>query len=278
MSRLQSQAGFRGPHLTARSLRQSQGRYSISFPQCQGDPRESDLRAAQPQLQPLPPDGGLFAPVPAPALLWKGSFEAGLSGATGNSENVNAHMFATADRKTDSNLLHTDLLYLLGKEDGKSTQNNMIANLRDEILFAGSPWSLFGSSFYDYDELRDYKTIIGLYAGLGYLVSDTDTQLFKLRAGAGTIYKTSGSAVPGHLWEPSLDLGYDYKYKFNERSALVSTLDYYPSVDKGFGEFLLRMRKRLTNAPSIRRRACSSVSASSNAMTATPAPATRRAT
>lgn len=189
----------------------------------------------------LPPaDGGLFPePAAPPAKLWKGSFEAGANGATGNTEVFNTRVFWTADRKTPDNLFHTDMLYMLGSQNGMTNQNTMIANVRNEKLFPGSPWSVYALTFVDYDELRDYKFMIGLYGGLGYLVTETDDLFFKLRGGAGTIYKTGGRL--GDVWEPSLNFGYDFKSRITERSALVSVLDYYPSFDD-FSDFLLRLK------------------------------------
>lgn len=196
-----------------------------------------------PDLTPASPDGGLFPPPPPPSpppKLWKGSFEAGASGATGNSEVLNVRVFSEANRKTETNLLHADLTYLLGKQEGRTIQNTAIANLRDEILFPGTPWSIYGMTFYDYDEFRDYKTILGIYGGLAYAVSDTEELLFKLRGGFGTLYKTGGRN--DDVWEPSLNLGYDFRWRIGERSALISTLDYYPSLENGFSDFLLRLR------------------------------------
>jgi hypothetical protein len=192
-----------------------------------------------PPVEVVPPDGGLFpVAAPPPKPLWKGTFEAGVNGATGNTEVFNARLFTLADRKTDTNLFHTDATYLLGKQEGATIQNTAIVNIRDEILFPGSPWSIYGMSFIDYDELRDYKFYIGLYGGLGYLVRDDESLFFKLRAGAGTLYKTGG---PSDIWEPSLNLGYDFKWRIGARSAWISTLDYYPAFGD-FTDFLLRFR------------------------------------
>jgi hypothetical protein len=185
-----------------------------------------------------PADGGIW---PAPRVkLWKGSVEAGVNGATGNTEVLNTRLLWTADRKTDTNLFHSDMTYLLGTQNGTTNQNTMILNVRDDLLTPGSPWSIYGLTFVDYDELRDYKFMIGLYGGLGYLVRNDDTTFFKLRGGAGTIYKTGGPSED--VWEPSLNFGFDYKYRFTERSALISVLDYYPSFQNGFSEFLLRFK------------------------------------
>jgi hypothetical protein len=188
-----------------------------------------------------PADAFFLDPAPPPARLWKGTFEAGLNGATGNAETLNVRGFASGDRTTADNILHTDVTYLLGSQNGRTVQNTVIANLRDEILFTGSPWSVYTSAFYDYDEFRQYKSLIGLYGGLAYRVIDTDDLFFKLRAGAGTIYKTGGDPPLKDRWDPSLNFGWDYRYQLSARGAFVSTLDYYPSF-KSFDTFLLRFR------------------------------------
>ncbi len=173
---------------------------------------------------------------PVSNAVWNGGFDLGLNGATGNSEVLNIRMGAVGDRKTDTNLLHADLLYTLGKQDGRTIQNALLFNARDEVLFPGSHWTFFGSTNIEYDELRAYKFRIGVYAGVGYIVRNDDTTLFKLRAGAGAVREIGG---PQDRWVPELIFGYDYRHKFSERTAIVSNLDFYPRVDD-FGQFRVR--------------------------------------
>lgn len=185
---------------------------------------------------PEAPDGGLLPAPPEPR--WTGGFELGVNGATGNTEVLNTRVFWNADRRTDTNLFHTDTTYLLGKQQGRTIQNTAIINVRDEILIRNTPWSIYGLGFFDYDELRDYRFILGLYGGAGLLVVDNDKLFLKLRGGAGAIYRTGG---PDDRWEPSLNFGWDQRYQFTERSSIISNLDYYPAF-ADFGDFLLRLR------------------------------------
>jgi hypothetical protein len=173
---------------------------------------------------------------PVSNAVWKGGFDLGLNGATGNSEVLNIRFGANGDRKTDTNLLHADLLYTLGKQDGRTIQNTMLFNARDEVLFPGSPWTFFTSTNIEYDELRAYKFRVGVYAGAGYIVRNDDTTLFKLRAGAGAVREIGG---PKDRWVPELVFGYDYKHKFSERTAIVSNLDFYPRIDN-FAQYRVR--------------------------------------
>jgi len=102
---------------------------------------------------PLPvPGSDLFPEEVKPAKkIWKGSVEAGLNGASGNADLFNPRLGLNADRNVERNLFHTDFLYKLGNQQGKTIQNVAILNARDEILFAGSPWTLFGSSNSEHD-------------------------------------------------------------------------------------------------------------------------------
>jgi Protein of unknown function, DUF481 len=211
--------------------------------QMMAPPMQPLMPVAFQQPQPIAsPADAFFLDAPAPpAKLYKGSLDAGLNGATGNSETLNIRFFASADRTDADNLLHTDLTYLLGKQNGKTIQNTMIANLRDEILFAGSPWTLYSANFFDYDEQRQYKLLIGLYGGLGFRVFDDETLQFKLRGGAGSLYKTEAPAPLKDVWEASLNFGWDYRYQVSQRAAIVSTLDYYPTITD-FNKYLVRFR------------------------------------
>jgi hypothetical protein len=173
-----------------------------------------------------------------PPKIWSGSFEAGLNGATGNSDIFNGRLGWNLDRKTDTNFLHTDFLYTLNTQDGRTTQNTAIFNARDEILFPGSRWSFFTALNIEYDELRAYEFRVGVYAGVGYTVIDNEQTLFKLRAGAGAVREIGG---PQDRWVPELVFGYDFKHKFSDRQSIVSTLDYYPRIDD-FSQFRLRAR------------------------------------
>ena len=189
---------------------------------------------------PVPALGGdLFPEDVKPAKkIWKGSVEAGLNGASGNTDLFNLRLGLNADRNVERNQFHTDFLYTLGNQQGKTIQNVAILNARDEILFAGSPWTLFGATNIEYDELRSYKFRIGLYAGAGYIVVNDEVTLFKLRAGAGAVREIGG---PADRWVPEMVFGYDLKHKFSDRQSVVSTLDYYPRIDN-FAQFRVRAR------------------------------------
>ncbi len=185
-------------------------------------------------------DGGLLPPAAPPPKVWSGSAEAGLNGASGNSDLFNLRANFLAQRKTSDNIFTTDFLYTYTQQNKITTVQQAILNTRDEILFAGSPWSLFGAGQLEYDELRAYKFRIGIYAGVGYTVIDDDTTTFKLRAGAGATREV-GSGGLASRWVPEMVFGYDFRYKINDRSSFLSILDFYPRTDH-FSQFRVRLR------------------------------------
>lgn len=188
-------------------------------------------------------DGGLL-PVPPPLpRIWSGSAEAGLNGASGNSDLFNLRVGFDARRKVADNILTTDFLYTLTSQNKVTITNQALWNVRDEILFGDSPWSLFAAMNMEYDELRAFDFRIGVYGGVGYTVYDDADGTFKLRAGAGAVREIGG---PPSRWVPEFVFGYDYRYRFDERSSFVSVLDYYPRIDK-FGQFRLRVRGAYEN-------------------------------
>ncbi len=213
-----------------------------------GDPGQKfddkALLGAPPTLpKPRPitiPDGS--PPPPPPPRIWTGGFELGLNGSQGNVNVVNARVGAQADRKTERNLFHTDLLYTLNTQNDVVSQNQALLNARDEILFRNSPWSIFSALQMEYDELRAYDLRVGLYGGLGYKWIDNGTTLFKTRAGAGANREMSiGDGGPPDRWVPEAVLGFDLNHSFTDRQRFVSSVDVYPSLSQ-FDQVRVRAR------------------------------------
>lgn len=183
-------------------------------------------------------DGGGLLPSERPVKIWSGGGELGLNGADGNSTLFALRTGFTAKRKTDTNLLSTDFLYTYAKQNGVLTQNQAMFNARDEVLFPGSPWSLFASTNIEFDDLRAYDFLIGVYGGVGYQVIQTDAIDWRLRAGAGAVRLVGG---PDDRWMPELVFGTDFSYKIDDRQSFVFNLDYYPRVDD-FSQYRVRAR------------------------------------
>jgi len=186
--------------------------------------------------------GGSLFPQEKPPKIWSGGGEFGLNGASGNTELFNLRAGLNAQRKTDDNLFTASLLYTYANQMNVLTQNQMLFNARDEILFTGGPWSVFASSNIEYDELRLYQFLVGTYAGVGYQFIDNAKTNWRGRAGAGAVYEFAreSSGVPSR-WVPELLFGTDFNHKFDDRQSFESTVEYYPRVDN-FSQYRLRAR------------------------------------
>ncbi len=190
-------------------------------------------------------DGGLFppllpTPVPPPPPVWTGSVETGLNGANGNADLFNLRVAAGAKRKVAGNVFVSDFTYTYTAQNGATKVNQALWNARDEVLFPGSAWSLFAALQLEYDQLRVYEMRTGLYGGAGYTVADDKYRTFKLRAGAGAVREIATGSVPDR-WVPEAVFGYDFRYRFNDRSAFLSVVDYYPRLDD-WSKFRVRAR------------------------------------
>lgn len=175
------------------------------------------------------PDGSL---PPPPPRIWTGGLEFGLNGSQGDLDVVNLKFGGFADRKTDRNVFHTDLLYTLNTSNQVVSQNQALWYTRDEVLFKDSPWSLFGSLQIEYDRLRPYDLRVGLYAGVSYAWVDNGTTLFKTRAGAGAQREMSTRrGGPADRWVPEAVMGFDFNHKFSDRQSFISSVDVYPSLN-----------------------------------------------
>ena len=198
------------------------------------EPPKAILEAPPPAVV----DGGGLLPSERPAKLWSGGGEIGLNGAEGNSQLFTLRTGFNARRRSADNLLLTDFLYTYAEQEDRVTQNQALFNARDEILFPGRPWTIFASTNVEYDDLRAFDFLVGVYAGVGYQVVQTPTTDWRLRAGAGAVRQVGG---PQDRWAPELVFGTDFSHKIDARQSIVANLDYYPRADD-FGQYRVRAR------------------------------------
>jgi hypothetical protein len=206
------------------------------FPEKKPDPPPNPLQPV------MIPDGA--PPQPPPRRVWSGGFEFGLNGAQGDQSVLNIKLGTFADRKTETNRFHYDFLYTLNTQDGNTQQNQALLNARDEILFPGSPWSLFSAVQTEYDQLRAFDLRVGVYAGAGYTWLDNGTTLFKTRAGAGAVREMSlNHAVgnPNDRWVPEAVFGFDFNRRLTDRQSFLSSVDVFPSLSQ-LGQYRVRAR------------------------------------
>ncbi|OWK43500.1 DUF481 domain-containing protein [Fimbriiglobus ruber] len=178
-------------------------------------------------------DGGLLPapPPPPPPKIWTGSADLGLNGTDGNSNTLNMRTNWNVQRKVTDNVFVSDLVYTYSRQNGSVTASQALYNVRDEVLFLHTPWTVFTSGLIEYDELRAYRFRIGAYAGVGYVVVDDADITLRLRTGFGVEREIGSGVGVVDQWVPEMLFGYDFRYKFNDRSSFLSIVDFYPQIN-----------------------------------------------
>ncbi len=166
---------------------------------------------------------------------WEGSFELGLTGASGNNERFNFRARADASRENDKSADKLTLIYSYATDDGSETENRFAASARHDWKFADSPWRVTLGGTYEYDEFQDWDQRFSIGPGVGYQAIENDRTNLLLRAGLVATKEIGGSDT---AWTPEADLGFDLDHKLTERQKLVVVFDLYPSL-KNSGEFRL---------------------------------------
>jgi len=187
-------------------------------------------------------DGLLPIPkLPPPPKLWSGTVDFGLNGAVGNSQLLNLRGGWNIRRKTDRNSLTSDFQYVYSERDRELSTHQALFNTRDEFVIPDSRWSPFAALQLEYDQLRSYRFRVGTYGGTAFRVVDTEALTFKTRGGIGATRELGSDGQPDR-WVPEFLLGYDFRYKWNDRSTFVSIFDIYPRVET---PWVFRARLRL---------------------------------
>lgn len=166
---------------------------------------------------------------------WKSSFELGLNGSEGNSQNFNLSAGFDFARKTDSDDTKVTFRYANASNDGVETRNFALLKGRREFLFEDSPWSLFTEGLLEFDEFQAFDYRLTAATGFSYRFIDDGTTLFKTRTGLGVSREFGG---PNDDWKPEATFGFDFKRKINDNQSFYCTADYYPNFED-FSDFRL---------------------------------------
>jgi len=158
---------------------------------------------------------------------WTGRIEAGVDGATGNTERLNARGRAEVRRTAERD---RTLFYFQGtyaKQNGARSANEIIGGAELEVdvtprLFA------FGKASLEYDEFENLDLRAMVTAGLGYFVIREDEQHLKLRAGAG--YKHESYSDGDSQDTGILELGIDYMKQISPWFTYTHSTTYYPTL------------------------------------------------
>ena len=166
---------------------------------------------------------------------WDWKAFAGITGASGNSENFSARAAIDGERFTSKYETKVGASYIYGSADGNKDTSRGEAYINNDWLLEDSKWRVFAAGKYEYDEFQAWDHRLSASLGLGYeLYENEDTTLLLGRVGLGAYYEI-GSMADEKL-VPEGVLGLELRHKLSENAKLAASSTYYPSLDE-FGEF-----------------------------------------
>jgi putative salt-induced outer membrane protein YdiY len=177
-------------------------------------------------------------PKTAPPKLWEGGVELGLNGSEGNSETFDLHFGAKLKRKTEFNILSSELDYKKNSSQSVETANKAFLESRFEHLFQESRWTCFVHNIEDYDEFKAYDLRVSVDAGLGYQLVKNDLSALIGRVGGGTTREIGG---PDDTWIPEAVFGLEGEHKINKRQKLSASVEFRPDVTD-FANYRVNMK------------------------------------
>jgi len=164
---------------------------------------------------------------------WSRTFDAGLNGRQGNSENVSITAglrmgFEDAFKRW----AFRGRAFYARDEDGLS-DNNGLFTLRRDFLFSESQWFAFGSARYAYDQFESWRHRIVGSAGPGYRLIQGEAHELDVRVGASFTHEF------GLRDRNQVDaiFAIDYSWKPGDRHTFTITNDLFTQAWPDPGEF-----------------------------------------
>jgi len=178
-----------------------------------------------------------------PTDFWSGwvrNIELGLTGSSGNTENLSIRAVFQTERKTDQLRTKLRARYLYSEDDGEESENEGRLRGENDWLFPGERYFLFSFGVYEFDEFQDWDTRLQLFGGGGYdflkeralLEGGQDRASLSGRVGAGVTREFGGEDDD---WVPEGLLGLDFLWEINDRQTFAAGTEVFPSLDD-FGE------------------------------------------
>src|SRR5438477_12882383 len=150
------------------------------------------------------------APPPKP---WATSFGGGLAITSGNTDtrNINVSFSTKYDPKTRI-IFKSDLLYLMGSDNGDKTVDKLTANAREEYSLSERTFG-FGEIGVLRDPFKNIDYLVAPIVGAGYRVIKSDLQNLTVDAGVGG--QVEKNSVAGRSTSGAVKAGENYDYSFS---------------------------------------------------------------
>lgn len=181
--------------------------------------------AADPPTAPAEPQG-FFAG-------WESTLDVGLSGTSGNSENVSGFVTFASKKANDTDRWAYDATYRYAAEESESSTNKFTTGLVKDWLMPDSKWFIFADGRFDWDQFESWQTRVQAHVGPGYQFIDNDKWNIVGRAGLGAIREFGSD---NDNIRPEGLAGVDATWNFAKDQKLVGSSYIYPDFND-LGEF-----------------------------------------
>lgn len=165
-----------------------------------------------------------------PTPKWKGGFDVGLAGASGNSETLNTRLALAIGRETAKMDTKFDAMYARASENGRASKSRGEANANNDWKFGESPWGFFARGRFEFDEFTNYRLRLSGFVGPSYTVYRPEPLLLRFRAGLGGASEFKGPD-PARGFRPEALAGFDTRWTISPRQSVFASFDYLPSLE-----------------------------------------------
>ena len=176
-----------------------------------------------------------------PDVEWKGNITAGFNSTNGNTYNEQANISINVVRRSKKTRLRIDGIYLAARDedsstgDKKTSEENFTLKSKYDYFFSKKLFGyLSGSLKKDHIADLDYRTIYG--CGLGYQWIEEESLKFSTDAGQALLKEKYTSKIDGTSQvtrrdDLSLQFSYNYLWKPNQITVILSNMSYTPAID-----------------------------------------------
>lgn len=195
----------------------------------------ADRPSAQPSDVSAPSTGENTVPpaavAPEPGFFdwqaWEKSIDIGITGASGNSDNLNARLAFGAERKTDTMETKLAALYRLSKQDSNTTENRFrLDAFNDWLPPEGSRIRWWAQGAYEFDEFQEWDHRLSAAAGIGYELIKNEKHTLVGRFGAGA----SQTLGDEEEFRPEAIAALDYAFQIKENQKFTAGTEFRVDV------------------------------------------------
>ena len=164
---------------------------------------------------------------------WNRRIDAGLNGSEGSSVSTNATAGLNFNYKDKDKRWLATGRYALQRNKKRITSNNAGIDIRRDWLLPDSPWFVFATGRYQYDQFQSWEHRIVLSTGPGYNLLKREKQTLDVRIGPAYTRDFSGQN-PNKvevLW------AMDYSWNPWDRVKLTLSNEFYTEIWEDAGQF-----------------------------------------